>query len=141
MHHLLRQFFRNRRGAAGVEFALILPLLAMLIVSSIWLGQQINSKMVLQDAVHAGMYYAMLNPDKSSDEIKAVVEYSLGSVDADITAEEYCMCYTTKQVCTASCGTKQKRYISVHAKEKDSASSIGEDFDFQAGFQFYAGEK
>ena len=54
-------FSRDRRGATAVEFALISPVLILLIAGAVDLGGELYTKFQLDCAVNAGIGYAMAN--------------------------------------------------------------------------------
>jgi Flp pilus assembly protein TadG len=53
---------RSVRGQSMVEFALLLPLLLVLIVSTIELGRLFFTKIVITNAAREGAYYLTMNP-------------------------------------------------------------------------------
>ncbi len=59
---LNQKFQRNHRGQSLVEFALLLPLLLVLIVSTIELGRLFFTKIVITNAAREGAYYLTMNP-------------------------------------------------------------------------------
>jgi Flp pilus assembly protein TadG len=57
-----QKFQRNHRGQSLVEFALLLPLLLVLIVSTIELGRLFFTKIVITNAAREGAYYLTMTP-------------------------------------------------------------------------------
>ena len=76
-----RRAGRNDRGVALVEFALVLPLLCLLVFGVIDFGFMVNRDTLINNAAREGAREGTLNPDES--DIIDVVESSLGSLDAD----------------------------------------------------------
>lgn len=62
-----RRFLFSRLGATQVEFALFLPLLALLVVAVIDFGSAMTRKMQLANAVRAGTQYAMVRKPIQGD--------------------------------------------------------------------------
>lgn len=77
---------RTDRGAAAVEFALVVPLLLALVFSIVDLGFAINRYTVLNNATREGVRAASLS--QSAVEIEDAIEASLadmsGNVDVDV---------------------------------------------------------
>lgn len=54
----LVQILRNRRGVAAIEFAIIAPVLAGVVVATVELGFMMRAKILAQEAASAGALYA-----------------------------------------------------------------------------------
>jgi Flp pilus assembly protein TadG len=79
---------RAERGAAAVEFALVVPLLLAIVFSIIDLGFAINRYTVLNNATREGVRAASLSA--SSSEVDAVVNDSLTDLDGTVTVQVSC---------------------------------------------------
>ncbi|MBD3944495.1 TadE/TadG family type IV pilus assembly protein [Nocardioides ganghwensis] len=79
---------RAERGAAAVEFALVVPLLLAVVFSIIDLGFAINRYTVLNNATREGVRAASLSA--SSSEVDAVVNDSLTDLDGKVTVQVTC---------------------------------------------------
>jgi Flp pilus assembly protein TadG len=80
---------RRERGAALIEFAIILPLLCALIFGIIDFGFMVNRDTLINNAAREGAREGTLNPVEA--DIRAVVLSSLGSLDpSDITVTITC---------------------------------------------------
>lgn len=79
---------RAERGAAAVEFALVVPLLLAAVFSIIDLGFAINRYTVLNNATREGVRAASLSA--SSSEVDAVVNDSLTDLDGKVTVQVTC---------------------------------------------------
>jgi Flp pilus assembly protein TadG len=79
---------RAERGAAAVEFALVVPLLLAIVFSIIDLGFAINRYTVLNNATREGVRAASLSA--SSSEVDAVVIDSLTDLDGTVTVQVSC---------------------------------------------------
>ena len=81
-HHRLG----SRRGQALVEFALVVPMLLLMLVGIIEFGRAWNMSQVVTDAARQGARTAaVLNPDPSAsvDSVRAVVAAALQSGNVD----------------------------------------------------------
>ena len=63
---LLRKFRRNRRGSAAVEFALVLPVLMLLLFGIIDFGRMMNARITLSEAAHEGARAAAVAGDDAA---------------------------------------------------------------------------
>lgn len=73
--------WRRQRGAAAVEFALILPILLMLVFGIIDFGLYINAAAVVGNAAREGARSASLGA--TSAQVEGVVGSALGSLPGD----------------------------------------------------------
>ncbi|MGH7499556.1 MAG: TadE/TadG family type IV pilus assembly protein [Gemmatimonadales bacterium] len=79
----------GRRGQSLVEFALVVPLLLLMLAGIIEFGRAWNMSQVVTDAARQGARTAaVLNPDPSAtvDSVRAVVDAALQSGNVDPTA-------------------------------------------------------
>ena len=78
----------DARGQALVEFALVLPLILMLLLGILEFGRAWNEHQVVTDAARAGARLAALaDPNITSDSVQAVVAQSLANAGiAPVTA-------------------------------------------------------
>src|SRR5215216_3017435 len=78
--------WRNQRGQALTEFALVMPILFLLIAGIIEFGRAWNIKQAVTDAAREGARYAVVQDDdiKTTDDVKAKIEerLALSAVDA-----------------------------------------------------------
>jgi Flp pilus assembly protein TadG len=80
---------RRERGAALVEFALLLPLLITLILGTIDFGYMVNRDTLINSAAKEGAREASLNPDAAA--VEAVVRSDLSSLEqASLTVTTTC---------------------------------------------------
>jgi Flp pilus assembly protein TadG len=73
------------RGAAMVEFALVLPVLVTLLVAIIQFGSAYNTKLALQAAAREGARAAALGDDGVSATQNAASPHDLDAADIDVT--------------------------------------------------------
>ena len=101
----MRRFFRNRDGAAAVEFGLIAPIVAAVLVGVTTTGGLIIAYNKMSQAVSAGAQYAMTANADDTAAIEDVVEMSWDGmpVGADVTVTQLCLCGSTESDCNAIC--------------------------------------
>lgn len=75
-----KMYLKNKRGQAMVEFALILPLLLLLILGMIDFGRVINAYLVANHASREGVRQAAVG--KSDSEIVSIVNLTTASLDS-----------------------------------------------------------
>jgi Flp pilus assembly protein TadG len=126
MATLLRRRLTNlmsERGAAALEFAIMAPLLLILIISVVELGLAIRDSLRAQAAAAAGGYYAMQHGFNSAS-ISAAVANGAGTtvgVSASPAPVLFCGCPTAtgigSTVCGATCtdGVGARQYVQVSA--------------------------
>ena len=67
-HHL------NRRGAAVVEFAIVLPVLLTLLVGSIEMGRAITVQQTVTEAARAGARVLSMRNTKTATDVRAIID-------------------------------------------------------------------
>lgn len=70
----IRRFTRYRRGQALAEFAILLPLLAILLAGVIDVGRGLYARIELTNAVREGARYAATHPADETDIKQAVLD-------------------------------------------------------------------
>jgi Flp pilus assembly protein TadG len=114
---------RAEAGGAGVEFAVIAPMLVLAIVGTVDLGLGLYQNMQVQNAAQAGAVYATSHTFSAAS-ISAVVSAATksSSVTASPAPAKFCGCASNAGVaanaCSASCpaGAIAGTYISVNAQ-------------------------
>ncbi|MCW2787440.1 MAG: pilus assembly protein [Marmoricola sp.] len=74
-----RRVLRDERGAAAVEFALIVPILVMLVFGIVDFGWAINRDTMVNNAAREGAREGSLDPDQTA--IATTVRNSLSSIE------------------------------------------------------------
>jgi Flp pilus assembly protein TadG len=104
MARSIRAALRDTRGAAAVEFALVLPVLTAFLFPVTDLGMQGYAEMQLQTAVQSGAHYAVMHGWKSS-EIQAAVTNATAWTSISVAAPvKACGCAGGTAVTPATCG-------------------------------------
>jgi len=101
----------GRRGASAAEFAIWAPLLALLLLGTFDLGNQVQVSIRLEHAARAGAQVAFAAPGDPSAIRQAVLLAwpELTALEVTVT----CFCGAVSQVCGASCTAPEPRTIRV----------------------------
>lgn len=92
-------------GAAAVEFALILPVLLIVLIGLIDYGFAMFNKMELRSAARAGAQYALGDSTDTSSITQTVVDASnLGISSSDVTLTCNCLDTSTEALSSTTCG-------------------------------------
>lgn len=78
----LRQFCRDRRGAAAVDFALSAPIMIILIIGVMQLGIAFLANSGIRNAVEVGARYAIIYPYPTDDAIITKIKANAFGVDS-----------------------------------------------------------
>lgn len=93
---LLGRFRKNTRGAAAIEFGILVPLLALMVVSVIDTGLAVYRKMQVESAAQAGVEYAIAHGFDSNAMSAAVVNATNSTaISASPAPVKFCGCATT----------------------------------------------
>lgn len=112
---------RDRGGAAGVEFALLLPALVLLLIGAVDVGTLTYQEMQVNAAAHAGAQYALLKGWDQSGIQTAVTGATSLSVAATPTPQLLKACIvggvvSTVSGSTCSGGGSPGQYVQINAQ-------------------------
>jgi Flp pilus assembly protein TadG len=106
LSRLTGSLYRATSGALAVEFALIAPILLLIMVASVDLGMGLYTRMQVQNAAQAGVEYAIAHGFAATAISSAVTSAtSLSGIEAAPAPSEFCGCPTASGVTTATCGS------------------------------------
>lgn len=114
-----RRFARSRDGMAAVEFALLVPVMAIMIVGMVDAWSYVSHQAATQAAATAGArYYLEGGTDDSTARAFALAAWSDRPADAAVTITRSCECGSTSVSCSSSCngGSLPKVWVSVAAQ-------------------------
>ncbi len=108
--HAIRGFINGREdgvsGVAAIEFAILAPLLIVLLVFTIDLGIGFYRKMQVQNAAQAGAQYAAVHGFNATSVSNAVLSAtSFLGIAASPAPSQFCGCPSSTGVTTATCGS------------------------------------
>jgi Flp pilus assembly protein TadG len=102
----LRAAVRDTRGAAAIEFGIMVPLLTLAVVSVIDIGLAVYRKMQVENAAQAGAQYAIARGFDSTGVSSAVTSATNSTaITASPQPVQFCGCPTSSGVSSVSCGT------------------------------------
>lgn len=105
-HRLFRNVLRDTGGVAAIEFAIMIPLFALMVVSVTDIGLAVYRKMQVENAAQAGAQYAIVRGfNKSAISSAVIAATNSSAVSASPEPVQYCGCPTSTGVSTVSCGT------------------------------------
>ena len=96
---------RDIKGVAAIEFAMIVPLLSLMVVSVADIGMAVHRKMQVEHAAQAGAEYAIVN-GFDADAISSAVTSATDStaISAQPRPVKFCGCATASGIDTLTCG-------------------------------------
>lgn len=106
---------RDCRGNVLIEFALMLPVLFLLLVGMLDLGRYSLQKSAMLQGAQAGAQYGIVAYTESSN-INSTASGATGLTGVTATNNVFCECVSGTTVsCSTTCGTGQtlKRYVTV----------------------------
>ena len=114
----LRRILRDSQGAAAVEFALVLPFLAAILIGIGNLAPVLGATHAMRDGVSAGSLYVMSGGRNPTTIRDVTLAAWTGHSNSDVvTVTQYCTCADVQGSCTTLCadGTIPVGYTSIHA--------------------------
>lgn len=123
-------FLKTSRGNVAIEFALVLPVIILLLSGIINFGLILANKNQLNGVVNAGLLYAFGNSSVPAAVQAAMTSSTTNLSPLTVTATTFCQCLDgTKPLCTATCtgGIAPAKYVTVTAQSQVNlvALSIG----------------
>jgi Flp pilus assembly protein TadG len=112
----MKKLFADRRGTAAVEFALVLPVLAAIVILMPDVTEAAVGAMNMDGAVRAGIQFAM-NGSTNTNTIKTYANNNWISKPGNATMNSTLACYCDSSVisCGQPCNGTTSSYITVAA--------------------------
>lgn len=114
-HPGTRLFGLDRRGNIMIEFALVMPILFLLLVGMLDLGRFGLQKSAMLQGAQAGGQYALVAYSETAN-INSTAQSATGLTGVTATNTVFCECVSgTSVTCSTTCGSGQtlKRYVTV----------------------------
>lgn len=127
MKQVLQKFWQGNRGVAVIEFALVLPLLVLLLGAAVNYGLIISKKIELSNAVNVGLLYAFGNSSVIAN-VQTEVNNSTNIEIETVVVTQYCQCLDgSKPVCGQTCsdGYKAPSYVAIEATSNVETYPLG----------------
>jgi hypothetical protein len=103
---LLSRGIGDIRGVAAIEFAIIIPMLLMMVICTVDLGMGIYRNMQVQNSAQAGARYAMTQSFDATLISNAVSSATgLQGIVASPPPAQYCGCATSAGIAPVTCGS------------------------------------
>lgn len=123
----MRRLATDRSGNVMIEFALALPVLALLLVGMADLGSFSLQKSAMLQGAQAGAQYGIIDATNTAN-INSTAQSATGLSGVTATSSVFCECVAgTTVTCTTTCsgGATLKQYITVNTtKSFSSALSV-----------------
>jgi len=101
-----RQFIRDARGLAAIEFAFIAPVLAIIAILMTDVGIAAVGAMNMESAVRASVQYAMNGgADLTVAKSVGMSTWSSQPADAAMSTSKICKCGSSVVACTSTCSS------------------------------------
>ena len=113
---LLPAAWRSETGTAAVEFALIVPVLAAMVLGISQISDILVGSSHMETAARASIQYVLNGgTDMTAAENAGLAAWSNKPANATLVASEYCTCDGATAVCTQTCtdGDIPDKYVSV----------------------------
>jgi Flp pilus assembly protein TadG len=103
---LLARAARSTSGAAAIEFAIVVPVLTLMVIAVSDIGFGVYRKMQVEGAAQAGAEYAIRNGFDINAITNAVLSATNAStISASPSPTQFCGCATGSSINSVSCGT------------------------------------
>lgn len=104
MIRALTSLGRDRRGGAAVEFALLAPFLAIVLIGIMTAVPLVNASQKMRDGVSAGALYVMTGRTNTTSVRDVVMAAWSGRANADtVTVTQFCTCSGVECACGGLC--------------------------------------
>ena len=113
---LLKKILRDQCGVAALEFALVVPVLAIIVITLPDVTEAASGAINMDSAVRAGIQYAMNGgTTMSSVQSFANANWPSKPSGANLTASETCFCDSGVITCGQPCTGSAETYVTVAA--------------------------
>jgi Flp pilus assembly pilin Flp len=118
---IAKAFARARGGVAAVEFGMIAPILAILLIGVIDVGMIAYERVDMSQAIRAGAQYFMAGGsdfDRAAQVVRG--SWSEAPKDATVKVDRFCLCQKLESACSQPCpdGTVPAAYARITASAK-----------------------
>ena len=104
LRRLFGSFTRDTDAASAVEFAILVPVLTLMVIAISDIGFAVYRKIQVEDAAQAGAQWAVRNGFDSNGISNAVTSATNSPITASPAPQEFCGCATGSSVSVATCG-------------------------------------
>ncbi len=137
----LNDFLRDRDGNAAVEFAILLPILLLLITATVDLGLGFQEKVRVQSALNSGLQHVMQTQGDNIATTRNVILHGLGpDTGATVEASTLCRCQGTTTSCSTSCSSGLDKFALASVSLPYKTMLFDRDMLLEAHFELYVGQ-
>lgn len=140
-HRPSRSLWHDCSANAAVEFAILLPLLLLLVTATVDLGLGFQEKMKLQSAVNSGLRHVMQTQGNDIATTRQIIAYGIGADrQADIEVSTFCRCSATDRSCVTVCEPDRDRFALARATLPYRTEIFEIEMTLEADFEVYVGQ-
>lgn len=133
-------FLRHTRANAAVEFAILVPLLLLLVSGTLDLGMGFQEKLQLQSALNTGMQHAMQTQGNAIATTRQVIAHGLGPTSpATLEASTFCRCASSPS-CVKACAPGLDRYATASVALPYRTAIFEMEMILDAKFEIFVGK-
>lgn len=137
----LARFRTNAHGNAAVEFAILVPILLLLVAGTVDLGFGFQRKLELQSALNTGLQHVMQTQGNNISTTGAVISHGLTKFDGvSLEASAFCRCASSDRGCITACEPGLDRYATATARMDYKTPIFEMDMELSATFELYVGK-
>jgi Flp pilus assembly protein TadG len=140
---VLTRFFamlRDRAANAAVEFAILTPILLLLVTGTVDLGLGFQEKLRLQAALNSGMQHAMQTAGTEIATTRKAIEHGLpAGAPVTVGVEAFCRCSATTGQCKIACAPGAHRFAAGSVSMPYQTLFFAFNMTLAANFEVYVG--
>lgn len=131
---------RDQAGNAAVEFALLTPILLLLVAGTVDLGLGFQQKLELQSALNSGLQHVIQTQGADLAKSRDVIRLSLDpNISAGIETSSICKCRNVVSVCSSSCPSGLAHYAGASISRSYHSPVFQSETVLAASFELYIG--
>lgn len=141
LRRYLASFARATGGNAAVEFAILVPILLLLVAGTVDLGLGFQRKLEMQSALNSGLQHAMQTQGSDIATTRAVITHGLTKLgNFDLDANSFCRCANGDASCTTTCQPGLDRFAKAIVTMPYKTPLFDLDMELSASFELFVGK-
>lgn len=134
-------FSRATGGNSAVEFAILVPILLLLVAGTVDLGLGFQHKLEMQSALNSGLQHAMQTQGNDTATTRAVITHGLSKFENyTLDANSHCRCANGDASCTTACQPGLDRFAKAIVTMPYKTPLFDLDMELSASFELYVGK-
>ena len=135
-----RALLRHRAGNAAVEFAILAPILLLLVAGTVDLGLGFQERLQLQSALNSGMQHVMQTAGSDIATTRQAIVHGLpAGASVNVEAATFCRCSATSGQCPITCTKGAHRFAAASVSMPYQTLLFDIDMTLAAHFEVYVG--